>query len=119
MLTVKQIPVLNDNYIYLIVDEKTQTSACVDPAISEPVIETLEKQNLSLDFILNTHHHFDHVGANIELKKKYSCKIIGNEKDSKRIPGIDIKLNEEGDVISNYFLINLFTYQVIFCVSKQ
>ena len=94
MLTVKQIPVLNDNYIYLIVDEKTQTSACVDPAISEPVIETLEKQNLSLDFILNTHHHFDHVGANIELKKKYSCKIIGNEKDSKRIPGIDIKLNE-------------------------
>ena len=41
MLTVKQIPVLNDNYIYLIVDEKTQTSACVDPAISQPVIETL------------------------------------------------------------------------------
>ena len=57
------------------------------------VIETLEKANLSLDFILNTHHHFDHVGANIELKK-YSCKIVGNEKDSKRIPGIDIKLNE-------------------------
>ena len=75
MLTVKQISVLNDNYIYLIVDENTQTSACVDPAISEPVIETLEKANLSLDFILNTHHHFDHVGANIELKKNIVVKL--------------------------------------------
>ena len=36
--------------------------------ISGPVIETLEDENLSLDFILNTHHHLDHVGANLELK---------------------------------------------------
>ena len=62
--------------------------------ISGPVIETLEDENLSLDFILNTHHHLDHVGANLELKKKYGCKIIGSERDSSRIPGIDIKLNE-------------------------
>ena len=58
------------------------------------MIETLEDENLSLDFILNTHHHLDHVGANLELKKKYGCKIIGSERDSSRIPGIDIKLNE-------------------------
>ena len=69
MLKIKQLPVLNDNYIYLIIDEKTQTTACVDPALAEPVIETLEDENLSLNFILNTHHHFDHVGANLELKK--------------------------------------------------
>ncbi len=94
MLNVKQLPVLNDNYVYLIIDEITQTTACVDPAISVPVIETLEDENLSLDFILNTHHHLDHVGANLELKKKYGCKIIGSERDSSRIPGIDIKLNE-------------------------
>ena len=94
MLNVKQLPVLNDNYVYLIIDEITQTTACVDPAISGPVIETLEDENLSLDFILNTHHHLDHVGANLELKKKYGCKIIGSERDSSRIPGIDIKLNE-------------------------
>ena len=94
MLKIKQLPVLNDNYIYLIVDKKTQITACVDPALAEPVIEYLNKENLSLNFILNTHHHFDHVGANLELKKKYGCKIVGNKKDSDRIPGIDIKLNE-------------------------
>ena len=69
MLKIKQLPVLNDNYIYLIVDKKTQITACVDPALAEPVIEYLNKENLSLNFILNTHHHFDHVGANLELKK--------------------------------------------------
>ena len=47
MLNVKQLPVLNDNYVYLIIDEITQTTACVDPAISGPVIETLEDD---LDF---------------------------------------------------------------------
>ena len=51
---------------------------------------------MSLNYILNTHHHCDHVGANLDLKKKYDCKIIGNKKDSSRIPGIDIKL-DEGD----------------------
>ena len=58
MLTVKQIPVLNDNYIYLIVDEKTQTSACVDPAISEPSNRNFRKRKFNLDFILNTHPPF-------------------------------------------------------------
>ena len=46
---------------------------------------------------LDTHHHLDHVGANLDLKKKYGCKIVGNQKDSKRIPGIDIMLSE-GDI---------------------
>ena len=94
MLRIKQIPVLNDNYLFLIIDTIKKISACVDPAVAEPVVDFLDKENLSLDYILNTHHHFDHVGANLELKKKYGCKVVGNEQDSYRIPGIDIKLNE-------------------------
>ena len=39
-------------------------------------------------------HHADHVGANIELKKKYNCKILGSNSDKDRIPGIDIFLKE-------------------------
>ena len=97
MLLIKQIPVLNDNYLFMIYDQNTRTSGCVDPAVSEPLINELEKENLGLDFILNTHHHFDHVGANLDLKKKYGCKIVGSQKDSKRIPGIDIMLGE-GDI---------------------
>ena len=94
MLEIFQIPVLNDNYIYLIIDSKSGKTACVDPAIHEPVVEKLEKLDKKLDFILNTHHHWDHVGANLKLQKKYKCEIVGNEKDKKRIPGISIFVNE-------------------------
>ena len=47
---------------------------------------------MDLNFILNTHHHQDHVGGNQELKEIYNCKIIGCHDDQNRIPGIDIKL---------------------------
>ena len=94
MLEIFQFPVLNDNYIYLIIDAKTGKTACIDPATHEPVIEKLEQLDKKLDFILNTHHHWDHVGANLKLQKKFKCEIVGNEKDKKRIPGISIFVNE-------------------------
>ena len=46
MLRVIQIPVLSDNYIYLIVDESSGKCACVDPAVSKPVVSMLKKKNL-------------------------------------------------------------------------
>ena len=95
MLEIEQIPILSDNYSYLITDQKTKTTACIDPSVSKPIIEVVEKKKIQLNFILNTHHHFDHVGGNIELKKKYGCKIVGNLNDKERIPGIDICLKDE------------------------
>ena len=94
MIEINQIPILSDNYTYLIIDKVTRTCASVDPSISEPVISIIEKENLNLNYILNTHHHWDHVGGNLELKKKYDCKIVGNLNDKDRIPGIDICLND-------------------------
>ena len=94
MLEVIQIPVLQDNYLYLIIDKSTGLTACIDPAVADPVISKLKELNKNLDYILNTHHHYDHVGANLELKEKYNCRIIGNEKDKERIPGINIFVNE-------------------------
>ena len=76
MLKIKQIPVLNDNYLFLIIDTIKKISACVDPAVAEPVVDFLDKENLSLDYILNTHHHFDHVGANLELKKNMDVRLL-------------------------------------------
>ena len=70
MLTVKQIPVLNDNYIYLIHDPASGETTVVDPAIAEPVQKILKERNWQLSCILNTHHHSDHVGANLTLKKQ-------------------------------------------------
>ena len=85
------IPCLNDNYSYVISVGKD--ALVIDPSESKPIINFIEKNNLELKFILNTHHHFDHVGGNLELKDKYNLLIAGNENDKKRIPGIDILLN--------------------------
>ncbi len=85
---------LVDNYAYIIYDNETKTVGVVDPSDATPIISYLEKKNLNLNYILNTHHHFDHVGGNIELKKKYKAKIIGFEGDRHRIPGIDKTLKD-------------------------
>ena len=108
MLKIIQIPVLNDNYVYIITESISRVTACIDPSVSDAVVIYLDKNNLKLDYILNTHHHNDHVGGNLELKDKYGCKIIGSLKDQERIPGIDIALNE-----NDLFSIGRSTLKVI------
>ena len=90
MVNVVQIPLLIDNYSYIISDDSFKVTACIDPGNSDEVLRYLEKNNLRLDYILNTHHHHDHVGGNLELKKKYNSKVIGFKEDKNRIPEIDI-----------------------------
>lgn len=53
-------------------------------------------RGLKADYILNTHHHFDHTGGNLELKQRYGATIVGPAADKDRIPGIDISL-KDGD----------------------
>ena len=86
------VPCLNDNYAYVIINESDNTIGVVDPSESSPIIEFLEEKKLQLNYILNTHHHFDHVGGNIELKKKFNAKVVGFKGDKHRIPEIDIEL---------------------------
>ena len=96
-MEVYQIPCLVDNYIYVLRDNELKKTAVIDPSIAKPVTKFLRKKNWSLDFIFNTHHHFDHTGGNLELKTSWNCKIYGYEGDAHRLPGIDRKLqkNEE------------------------
>jgi len=88
------IPCLKDNYAYVVIDSTSKTVGVVDPSEHDPIISFLKKHNLKLDYILNTHHHFDHIGGNIELKKTYGSKIVGFNGDRNRIPGIDIMLKD-------------------------
>ncbi|MDB4846182.1 hydroxyacylglutathione hydrolase [Candidatus Pelagibacter sp.] len=88
------IPCLKDNYSYLIIDEDKNIACVIDPSESEPIIKYLDKNKVNLKFILNTHHHYDHIGGNEKLKKKYKAKVVGYEKDKERIPGIDILVND-------------------------
>jgi hydroxyacylglutathione hydrolase len=97
MLEISIINCLADNYSYLIKDKETNVVGVVDPSEFCVVDKEINKTYKKLDFILNTHHHFDHIGGNQELKKKYNSKIIASKIDESRIPGINIKLSE-GDL---------------------
>ena len=91
---VNLVPCLTDNYAYIINDIVSKTVGVVDPSEALPVIAFLKKQNLKLNYILNTHHHYDHIGGNTELKKLYNAKVVGFVGDKHRIPGIDIMLED-------------------------
>ncbi|MDF1584582.1 MAG: hydroxyacylglutathione hydrolase [Methyloprofundus sp.] len=110
MLQIQQIPVLNDNYIYLLHDTDSRETAVVDPAVAQPVLDTLKQKGWNLTYILNTHHHADHVGGNLTLKQHTNCQIIGSANDMQRIPGIDQKVSE-GDTLK----LGSYTIQVISC----
>ena len=69
MLEVSIIKCLSDNYSYLLRDKKTNTVGIVDPSEFGAVDIEIDKTYKKLDFILNTHHHNDHIGGNIDLKK--------------------------------------------------
>ena len=88
------IKCLSDNYAYIIHDKISKIVGVVDPSEAKPIISFLDKKKLKLNYILNTHHHFDHIGGNIELKKLYNAKVIGFYGDQHRIPGINIKLKD-------------------------
>ena len=92
-MIVEIIPCLSDNYSYLIHEKETGITSIVDPSEFNACDKIINKYK-KLDFILNTHHHADHIGANLELKRKYNSKVLGFNLDKNRIPGIDVLLKE-------------------------
>ena len=97
-LDIRQFGALNDNYIYLLHCVETGETAVVDPGDAKPVLDTLEEFGWTLTHILNTHHHNDHTGGNIDLKRATGCKVVGARTDAGRIPGIDVSVGE-GEVV--------------------
>lgn len=100
-LVIRQIPVLNDNYVYLIVSEDDKQGVIVDAPVAESVVEFLEKNQITPVAIWNTHHHWDHVGANEELVQRYKIPVYCSVYDFKnaRVPCATHKL-KEGDVVT-------------------
>ena len=93
-MKIEIIPCLQDNYSYILIDESKNIACVVDPGEADPIINFLNKKKIELKFILNTHHHYDHIGGNKTLKKKFSSKIIGFKNDKDRIPEIDIFVDD-------------------------
>jgi hydroxyacylglutathione hydrolase len=98
MLEVERLPMLQDNYSWLLLDSATGTSAVVDPPEAAPVLARLEALGRGLDWVLATHHHADHIGGIPELKARTGCRVVGPAADAHRIPGLDVQVRE-GDVV--------------------
>ncbi|HEX7082003.1 MAG TPA: hydroxyacylglutathione hydrolase [Gammaproteobacteria bacterium] len=93
-IEVQMFPCLTDNYGFLVHDREAGVTAAIDTPEVRPILAALEKNGWTLTHILNTHHHGDHAGGNLELKRATSCRIVGPRADAARIPGIDVGVGE-------------------------
>tara|TARA_E500000178_G_scaffold262144_1_gene259143 strand:+ start:193 stop:921 length:729 start_codon:yes stop_codon:yes gene_type:complete len=92
-MSIFHIPAYTDNYIWAL--QSGNNISIIDPGEAEPVLKVIKKQGLNLVDILLTHHHFDHVGGTMELKKIMSGKVYGPEGN---IEGIDTYVSEEDEI---------------------
>ena len=95
-MEIVQIPVLTDNYIYLM--HGGDETAVIDPAVAEPVLAAAAARGWTITQILNTHWHPDHVGANLAIKAATGCRITGPAGEQGKIPGID-RAVVDGDTV--------------------
>ena len=98
-MQIKRIPVLSDNYIFVLWDSQQKIAAVVDPAIAKPVIKYLQQIDAQLIAIFNTHHHGDHIGGNKQLIEKFpNLCVYGGVEDRGRIPYQQVYLHD-GDTV--------------------
>jgi hydroxyacylglutathione hydrolase len=79
----------SDNFGVLIHDLETGMTASIDAPEEGPILAALEKNGWTLTHIFTTHHHHDHVDANLALKERFGCTIIGPRDEAVAIPGLD------------------------------
>jgi hydroxyacylglutathione hydrolase len=92
-MQVYRLPVLSDNYIFLLHDPDRNTAAVIDPAQAKPVLQQLQSLGAELTAIFNTHHHNDHIGGNQQLIERFPhIKVYGGAEDRGRIPGQQVFL---------------------------
>ena len=95
---IETLEILNDNYAFFIQNPTTKEVVIVDPGTAEPIEHILLERDLHPIYILNTHHHDDHIAGNAQLKARFGAKIFGPKKDADRIADMDEGL-EEGDTL--------------------
>ncbi|MGE0420467.1 MAG: hydroxyacylglutathione hydrolase, partial [Acetobacteraceae bacterium] len=98
-VTAQSVPILKDNYAWLLKDSGTGATAIVDPAEAGPIIAAIEAAGGRLDMILLTHHHGDHIADTDVIRAKYKCPVVGAAADAHRLPKLDQAV-KEGDTVT-------------------
>uniref|UniRef100_W5MCT8 Hydroxyacylglutathione hydrolase like n=1 Tax=Lepisosteus oculatus TaxID=7918 RepID=W5MCT8_LEPOC len=81
-MKVKVISILEDNYMYLVIEEDTKRAIAVDPAVPHRLLEILRREGLSLTAVLTTHHHWNPVNKSntIALQRVQQICVLANDK---------------------------------------
>ncbi len=99
MLTARAIPMLSDNYAWLLTDTATGATGFVDPADEAATAAAIDAAGGKLGLILITHHHHDHIGAVEQIRARYGAKVVGAVSDAHRLPKLDQAVHE-GDTVT-------------------
>ncbi|WP_430443482.1 hydroxyacylglutathione hydrolase [Sphingorhabdus contaminans] len=97
-LEIVRVPVLSDNYVWLVHEPMSGETMVVDPAVAPPVLEKAEELGWKISQIWNTHWHPDHTGGNAEIKEVTGCTITGPAAEAERIPTLDVQV-KGGDAV--------------------
>jgi hydroxyacylglutathione hydrolase len=97
-MEIVRIPVLSDNYVWLLHDEPSGDTVVVDPAVAEPVLAEAAKRGWTIGQIWNTHWHPDHIGGNDAIKAATGAKVSAPAAEAAKIPSLDVAL-KEGDYV--------------------
>lgn len=97
-LEIVRVPVLSDNYVWLVHDAVRGETVVIDPAVADPVLAAAQARGWTISQIWNTHWHPDHTGGNAAIKAATGCMITGPAAEAERIPTLDRKVGE-GDMV--------------------
>lgn len=97
-MKIYQLKALQDNYIFALQSPGTAQLIVIDPSEAQPVIDFCQQNDFTVSHIINTHHHYDHVGGNLELQKKYVAEILCYKADKNRTPGANTLLSDNENI---------------------
>ena len=98
MIEIACVPVLSDNYVWLLHDQASGDTVAIDPSVADPVLEAAAERGWTIGQIWNTHWHGDHIGGNAGIKAATGCTVTGPAAEQDRIDTLDVPVGE-GDSV--------------------